>query len=433
MNFHRANPAQLHRLMPWLHRELLCLGGDQPQTHTISYLVQRIETLIQTYDMTSFEFQSRIRPLVPNHTDHFIHELINYARSPYDLIGYDRFVTYLPRFESDTNDIVTLSSSEEGSDVEFVGPVVDVVTIDATEQNIAPNQNNNGDNNESRSNCSNRNTDQAGASTSGVTTATQTADVRTPNLSGDDSDEEEIKTYLQQKPNVTAEETIRGRTGPTPPNDPQTSSNSNDNQNSENRTLNSERSSNNSAPESNGQSIGEASTSVANDTANSTLTITPKVEPNTQTQTAQEVIDADSGSDSDECLFVCAKKPPHLRSPSEYVELNSDSDSDVVFVSSETCQAQRPSITTRAIDTLDEAEKSVINMLSAVQRNENSTNLRRKRGRAVESASTAYTSHNSSFESKPSTSEAMLQWLIQPPEEHSRRISPRCKCHFLLF
>lgn len=39
-------------------------------------------------------------------------------------------------------------------------------------------------------------------------------------------------------------------------------------------------------------------------------------------------------SDSDECLFVCAKKPPHLRTP-EYVELNSESDSDVVFVNEE--------------------------------------------------------------------------------------------------
>lgn len=42
----------------------------------------------------------------------------------------------------------------------------------------------------------------------------------------------------------------------------------------------------------------------------------------------------DSDSDSDECVFVCAKKPPHLRTP-EYVELNSESDSDVVFVNEE--------------------------------------------------------------------------------------------------
>lgn len=445
--------------MPWLHRELLCLGGDQPQTHPISYLVQRIENLIQTYDMTSFDFQSRIRALVPNHTDHFIHELINYARSPYDLIGYDRYVTYLPRFESDTNDIVTLSSSEEGSDVEFVGPVIDVETTDDAVQSVALNQSISANDNEARSNSGsasastsasasasgsgsssshqNESFEQPGASTSGVTPATQTqiTDVEAPNLSGDDSDEEEIKNYLQHKPNVTAEEIIRGRTGPSPKNPEQTCSNSNENQNNEtkenneNSDLSSERTII-TTPIDIVQTNEEATTSIAADVTMATLGITPKIEPNTQTKPAQEVIDADSGSDSDECLFVCAKKPPHLRTP-EYVELNSDSDSDVVFVSSETCApppSTQANMATRAMDALHEAEKTVYNLFTAVQRAETSTNLKRKRGRAVDCASTAYTSQNTStYEAKPSTSEAMLQWLIQPPEEHSRRISPRCK------
>lgn len=43
-----------------------------------------------------------------------------------------------------------------------------------------------------------------------------------------------------------------------------------------------------------------------------------------------EPINLDSSSD-DDCQFVLARKPPHLRTP-EYVSLNSDSDSDVVFV-----------------------------------------------------------------------------------------------------
>lgn len=52
-------------------------------------------------------------------------------------------------------------------------------------------------------------------------------------------------------------------------------------------------------------------------------------------QTIGNIKCENADSDSEECLFVCAKKPPHLRTP-EYVELlNSDSDSDVVFVSSE--------------------------------------------------------------------------------------------------
>lgn len=37
--FPESNQAQFHRLMPWFYRELLCLGGDQSQTHPISYLL----------------------------------------------------------------------------------------------------------------------------------------------------------------------------------------------------------------------------------------------------------------------------------------------------------------------------------------------------------------------------------------------------------
>lgn len=409
----------MHRLLTWLHRELVCLTSH-PQS--ISHTVQRIEELLQTYDMTSFDFQSRIRILVPNHTDHFIHELINYARSPYDIIGYDRFVRYLPRFDSDATEIVTLTSSEEGSDIEFVG------TIDATITNIsnnATNQNSTSNDNETRINIinvsgtsssnNNRNDsiDQTGASTSGLSTVTITnRQINGPNLSGDDSDEEEIKTYLRHKPNVTTDEIIRGRTGPSP----STAGGSTEKSDFDSdRTI---------IIATNTVQSNVASTSQA--ITENLLDITPKVEPNTQTKTTQEVIDADNGSDSDECLFVCAKKPPHLRTP-EYVELNSDSDSDVVFVSSETCQT--PLAECSHIDVANDVRKSILSALQS-QRNENSTNLRRKRGRPTDTTTTAYTNQTdttNTYEAKPSTSEAMLQWLIEEPheEQHSRRISPK--------
>lgn len=471
--FNRANPAQMHRLLQWLHRELVCLSTDQPQP--ISYVVQRIESLIQTYDMTSFDFSSRVRLLVPNHTEHFIHELINYARSPYDLIGYDRFVTYLPRFESDTNDVVTLSSSEEGSDVEFVGPVIESVDI----TNDATNQNASSDANDNHNSSSNRNDsiEQAGASTSGMSTTAVIASppstslsslsqsveqtIAAPNLSGDDSDEEEIKNYLQHKPNVSTEEMIRGRTGPTPP-PPPTSSSSSSVTNAESTPLNSNNNHENTERSDfdSDRTIIIATQNVqTSDGASTSQTvvvvpeIVPKLEPNTNAKsssspvtetttateattivaTQQEVIDADTGSDSDECLFVCAKKPPHLRTP-EYVELNSDSDSDVVFVSTETCETPMTEITNNHLDAAhDESiRKSILDALAA-HCSETSTNLKqRKRGRNTTTdttAATAYTTQTTSsnvYEAKPSTSEAMLQWLIQSPDEHSRRISPRC-------
>ncbi|XP_031627664.1 E3 ubiquitin-protein ligase Topors-like isoform X2 [Contarinia nasturtii] len=414
--FYRSNQAQMHRLMPWLHRELTCFNPDQPQP--VSYLVQRIEHLIQTYDMTSFEFLSRIRILVPTHTEHFIHELTNFARSPYDLIGYDRFVTYLPRFESDNNDVVTLSSSEEGSDVEFVGPVVEVEASNNNNNNVtnvAPIEIVNDNNNEQDDSRSNRNdfVEQPGASTSGTssaTTAHQTQQTQSiENLSGDDSEEEEIKNYLRDKPNVPADEVIRGRTGPSPNNANGTPSNITNNEKSD---VDSERTII-IAP--NNVHSNEASTSQANNTTTVDVPeITPKVEPNTQTKSTQEVIDADNGSDSDECLFVCAKKPPHLRTP-EYVELNSDSDSDVVFVSSETCQTPMLDLGNSRLEA-----KSFINAISA--------HIGKRSLNATDTNSTTYASQNAAanlYEAKPSTSETMLQWLIQAPDEHSRRISPR--------
>lgn len=134
-------------------------------------------------------------------------------------------------------------------------------------------------------------------------------------------------------------------------------------------------------------------------------------------------------SDSDECLFVCAKKPPHLRTP-EYVELNSDSDSDVVFVSSETCQTPMTEITitnNTHLQSANNVRKSILSALTA-QCSETSTNSKRKRGRNATDTSSPYTSQNvsSTYEAKPSTSETVLQWLIQSPSEHSHHISPKC-------
>lgn len=88
----------MHRLTPWLHRELVCVCVES--VHPISFITQSIQQLLKTHDMISDEFKSNIRSLIPfsNNVDHFIHELTNFARSPFDMVGYDRYVTYLPRF-----------------------------------------------------------------------------------------------------------------------------------------------------------------------------------------------------------------------------------------------------------------------------------------------------------------------------------------------
>lgn len=95
--------------MPWLNRELLSVVPSSP--YTTGSLLHSIDELIQNYDMTSRSFRRRVHQYVFQHTDHFIHELVNFARSPFDMIAYDRHVMYTPMFDDDV--IVAVSSSDE--------------------------------------------------------------------------------------------------------------------------------------------------------------------------------------------------------------------------------------------------------------------------------------------------------------------------------
>lgn len=49
------------------------------------------------YDIRSLEFRNIVRPFFTIHTEHFAHELLNFAQTNFDLVGYDQSVTYLPR------------------------------------------------------------------------------------------------------------------------------------------------------------------------------------------------------------------------------------------------------------------------------------------------------------------------------------------------
>lgn len=316
--FFRENPAQLHRLIPWLNRELVSLCPTAPLT--IPYLLQSIETLLQTHDMTSREFRRRIRAIVPNYTDHFVHELINFARSPFDIIGYDRNVAYNPVFEDDR--VITLSSSSsDESDIEFV------IDMRSTTNNV----------DEQRG---------ATATTSAQSTATENAastsrilrmlsgsegplvtppSVRALFDDATDSDEEEITNYLHTNSTVSNEEIIRGRTDAAAA---AIAAAVNDNNNQSSRTSD--------------QTVIVSTNNTNNSNSPATIAVPSPaavavVVAHTSTSNPMETnavianVADDSASDSDECQFVCAKKPPHLRTP-EFVELNSESDSDVVFV-----------------------------------------------------------------------------------------------------
>uniref|UniRef100_A0A8C0F297 E3 ubiquitin-protein ligase Topors n=1 Tax=Bubo bubo TaxID=30461 RepID=A0A8C0F297_BUBBB len=90
--FFRRNPACLHRLAPWLHRELtVLLGARGPLANVVQRIIM---SNVTRYDLDSQAFADELRPLLLNRTEHFLHEFIAFARCPFNLEAYDLHANY---------------------------------------------------------------------------------------------------------------------------------------------------------------------------------------------------------------------------------------------------------------------------------------------------------------------------------------------------
>ena len=105
--------AQTHRLVPWLNRELNALMETQP--HQVPYVLQMILDLIQRFNIRSPEFSEQMVPYTGTRTNHFQHEFYNYARSTYDMIGYDRHAMYSEHQAGTLQPVETYIVSSESS------------------------------------------------------------------------------------------------------------------------------------------------------------------------------------------------------------------------------------------------------------------------------------------------------------------------------
>lgn len=56
-------------------------------------------------DMDSAEFVQELKPFLLQTTEHFVHELLSFAKAPFDLIAYDENVVYPWPEESSRNTI----------------------------------------------------------------------------------------------------------------------------------------------------------------------------------------------------------------------------------------------------------------------------------------------------------------------------------------
>ncbi|XP_008066072.1 LOW QUALITY PROTEIN: E3 ubiquitin-protein ligase Topors-like [Carlito syrichta] len=91
-NYFKRNPGCLHRLIPWLKRELTAVYGDY--SYTVKNILATILHHMTEYDLDSESFIHLLEPYLLQHTHHFLHEFISFIHSPYNMDTYDQRAIY---------------------------------------------------------------------------------------------------------------------------------------------------------------------------------------------------------------------------------------------------------------------------------------------------------------------------------------------------
>ncbi|XP_054460417.1 topoisomerase I binding, arginine/serine-rich a [Anoplopoma fimbria] len=123
--FFQRNPACLHRLIPWLKRELVVLYGAHGSL--VNIVQHIIMSRITRYDMEDGAIQEELRPFLQGRTEHFLHEFISFAKSPFNVEAYDQHAAYdcpaaSSNEDSSANSSVIAISEDEDHSVELNHP-----------------------------------------------------------------------------------------------------------------------------------------------------------------------------------------------------------------------------------------------------------------------------------------------------------------------
>ncbi|XP_060093157.1 E3 ubiquitin-protein ligase Topors [Heteronotia binoei] len=117
--FFRRNTACLHRLVPWLKRELTVLFGAHGSL--VNIVQHIIMSNVTRYDMESQAFADDLKPFLLHRSEHFLHEFISFARCPFNIDAYDQHANYdcpAPSYEEGSrsdSSIITISPDEADS------------------------------------------------------------------------------------------------------------------------------------------------------------------------------------------------------------------------------------------------------------------------------------------------------------------------------
>ncbi|XP_031233269.1 E3 ubiquitin-protein ligase Topors-like isoform X2 [Mastomys coucha] len=91
-NYFKRNPSSLHRLIPWLKRELTAICGDYG--YTVKNILTAILHHLTKFNLDSESFTHLLEPYLLQFTQHFLHEFISFVCSSYNMETYDRNAIY---------------------------------------------------------------------------------------------------------------------------------------------------------------------------------------------------------------------------------------------------------------------------------------------------------------------------------------------------
>ena len=85
------DPDLVKKVEPWIARDLSVILKDDE----VLLLTEFVISLIKRIDMQSDEFLNQLRPFLYEKTEQFAHELISFARSPLNIVNYDKYIQYV--------------------------------------------------------------------------------------------------------------------------------------------------------------------------------------------------------------------------------------------------------------------------------------------------------------------------------------------------